>query len=45
MRLWVMQRLGLRSEAAADGEWWEVDLILVVLFGAFLAAGIALFGG
>ena len=43
LRRWLMRRLGIRDNAAADGEWWEIDLILTLLFGAFLAGGAAWF--
>lgn len=33
--------LGIRSPEAAAGEWWEIDLIIVVLAGAFAAGIIA----
>ena len=26
--------LGIKAEAAKNGEWWEIDLILIILFGA-----------
>lgn len=26
--------MGLSSEAARNGDWWEIDLILVVLLGS-----------
>lgn len=32
--------LGMKSEDAITGKWWEVDLIIVILGGAF-ALGIA----
>lgn len=32
----IAKRLGLRSEAAMNGDWWEIDLIIVILFGAFV---------
>lgn len=31
---------GLKSEDAVSGKWWEIDLIIVILAGAF-ALGIA----
>jgi len=41
LRSWLADLLEVRDEAARSGEWWEIDLILVVLFGAFLAGGLA----
>lgn len=38
IRTWIAKRLGLRSEAAMNGDWWEIDLIIVILFGAFVMA-------
>lgn len=32
--------LGIESGDAASGKWWEIDLIIVVLLGAF-ALGVA----
>jgi hypothetical protein len=42
LRQWVMRRLGIRSEEAANGEWWEIDLIIAFLFAITLAGGVAL---
>jgi hypothetical protein len=41
IRTWIARRLGLSSEAARDGDWWEIDLIVVILAGAVVlgAAG------
>jgi hypothetical protein len=36
IRKWVADRLGLKDEAAVKGEWWEIDLIIVILLGASL---------
>jgi hypothetical protein len=36
----IADTLGIRSDDAAAGKWWEIDLILVILGGAF-AVGIA----
>jgi hypothetical protein len=33
--------LGVHAQEAASGEWWEIDLILVVLAGAAVMGGIA----
>lgn len=41
LRQWVMRRFGIRSEEAANGEWWEIDLIIAFLFAIFLAGGLA----
>ena len=41
LRLWVMRRFGIRDEGAANGEWWEIDLIIAFIFAIFLAGGLA----
>ena len=41
VRKWLMKRLGITSEQAADGEWWEVDLILAIIFAAIVGGGLA----
>lgn len=33
--------LGISSENARNGDWWEIDLVLVVLAGAFVLGAIA----
>jgi hypothetical protein len=33
--------LGIKAEAAKNGEWWEIDLVLVILLGAAAAGFIA----
>lgn len=39
LRTWIARRLGLESKSAKNGDWWEIDLILVILLGAaFLGA-------
>jgi hypothetical protein len=35
VRTFVAGLFGISSEAARTGRWWEVDLLLVVLLGAF----------
>jgi len=42
IRSWLLERLGIPSQEARDGEWWEVDAILVLLLGSALL-GIAAF--
>lgn len=42
VRSWLAERLGLRAEAAQNGDWWEIDLILVLFFGSVAAGLIAL---
>lgn len=32
---------GISSEEAGNGEWWEIDLALVVVAGAFVLGAIA----
>lgn len=39
LRAGVAALFDLSSEEIATGEWWEIDLIIVVLAGSF-AAGI-----
>ena len=41
--MWLMNRLGISSDQAASGDWWEVDLILALLFAAFVGGAIAIF--
>lgn len=41
LRLWLATALGIKAEAAKNGDWWEIDLIIALLFGAFLAGGLA----
>ncbi|MEE4211200.1 MAG: hypothetical protein V2I43_18270 [Parvularcula sp.] len=39
IRTWIARRFGLGSEAARNGDWWEIDLVVVILAGAvFLGA-------
>jgi hypothetical protein len=33
--------LGISSEEARNGDWWEIDLAMVVLAGAFVLGAIA----
>jgi hypothetical protein len=33
--------LGIKAGAAKNGDWWEIDLIIALLFGAFVAGGFA----
>jgi len=42
LRSWLADRLGVRAEAAKNGDWWEIDLILVVVLGSVAAGLIAL---
>lgn len=41
IRSWVADRLGIHSESARDGDWWEIDLIVVILFGSAVAGWLA----
>lgn len=34
IRSWIAEKLGVKAEAAGVGDWWEIDLILVILLGA-----------
>ena len=36
----IASTLGIRSDDAAAGKWWEVDLIIVI-FGGAIAMGIS----
>lgn len=40
LRAHIAETLGIKSQDAAQGKWWEIDLIIVILGGAF-AVGIA----
>lgn len=33
--------LGISSEEAGNGDWWEIDLVLVALAGAFTLGAVA----
>lgn len=41
IRSWLADLLGIRGESARRGDWWEIDLILVLLFGSVVAGGLA----
>lgn len=41
LRTVVAGLLGLRDGSASNGDWWETDLILVILFGSAVAGLIA----
>ena len=43
LRLWMADLLGVRDEAATNGEWWEIDLLIVLFFGCVAAGAIAWF--
>lgn len=32
---------GISSEEARNGDWWEIDLVLVALAGAFMLGAVA----
>lgn len=36
MRSWLLERLEISAQEARDEEWWEVDAMLVLLFGSVL---------
>lgn len=38
LRSALAARLGISSEQASDGAWWEIDLILAILAGAIALA-------
>jgi hypothetical protein len=37
LRAWLAEAFGIRDDAAKNGEWWEIDFVIVILFGAILA--------
>jgi hypothetical protein len=41
LRTAITHLFGVSSEDARHGRWWEVDLLLVVLLGAFILGAIA----
>lgn len=41
VRSWLAAALGIRAEAAQRGDWWEIDLIIVVLVGSAIAGALA----
>lgn len=40
IRSWIASMFGVKAEAARNGDWWEIDLLLVILLGA-IALGAA----
>jgi hypothetical protein len=40
-REWVANRLGIEDEAARNGQWWEIDLVIVIFCGSIVAGLIA----
>lgn len=36
LRSWIAQRFEIQDEAARRGDWWEIDLIVVILLGAIV---------
>ncbi len=45
LRRWIAELFGIRDEAAANGDWWEIDFILVILLGTAATGIIALLSG
>ena len=43
LRSFLANILGIRSEAARNGEWWEIDFIILILAGALVAGIFAWF--
>ena len=41
LRSWIAAKLDIKDESAKNGDWWEVDLLIVVIFGSFLSAILA----
>lgn len=37
LRSLVVNALEVQAQEAKDGDWWEVDLIMVVIGGSFLS--------
>ncbi|WP_394729333.1 hypothetical protein [Altererythrobacter sp. GH1-8] len=42
MRQWIAKRLGITAREARDGQWWEIDFLLV-FFAGILILGLAAF--
>lgn len=42
LRSHIAHTLGIGSDDAANGKWWEIDLIIVILGGAFALGIVAL---
>lgn len=42
LRRWLLRRLGLPIEEDKTGAWWELDLIVALLIGAWLMGAIAI---
>jgi hypothetical protein len=36
LRSFIAGILGVSAESARNGDWWEVDLIIVTILGVFL---------
>lgn len=43
LRSWMADLLGVRDESARNGDWWEIDLFLVLFFGCLATGAIAWF--
>jgi hypothetical protein len=43
VRSYFAKLLGVRDEAARNGDWWEIDFIIVLLGGVFAAGVIGWF--
>ena len=41
LRSALAARLGISSDQASNGGWWELDLLLVLLVGIFVLGGFA----
>lgn len=39
LRSWIAQCFEIQDEAARRGDWWEIDLIVVILLGS-IALGV-----
>jgi hypothetical protein len=37
LRSFIAGILGIRDDSARNGDWWEIDLILVILGGSIIA--------
>lgn len=43
LRSFIAELLEIRDKDAKSGKWWEIDFIIVLLFGSFIAGAFAWF--
>lgn len=41
LRSWIAGIFQIRDEAAQGGEWWEIDLLIVLILGSLAAGALA----